>query len=103
MKNTISNLTTGVTTQTEMTDEEIAALETEHEESRQEFLRRYGPEYKLRQERDRLLNETDWTQVPDSALTDEKKNEWAEYRQALRDLPANTSDPANPTWPDEPE
>ena len=24
------------------------------------------------------------------------------YRQALRDLPANTSDPANPTWPTKP-
>ena len=31
------------------------------------------------------------------------KTPWATYRQALRDLPANTSDPANPTWPTKPE
>jgi len=24
------------------------------------------------------------------------------YRAALRDLPANTADPSNPTWPEEP-
>ena len=28
---------------------------------------------------------------------------WKTYRQALRDLPANTKDPANPTWPTKPE
>ena len=27
---------------------------------------------------------------------------WKTYRQALRDLPANTSDPSNPTWPTKP-
>ena len=27
---------------------------------------------------------------------------WKTYRQALRDLPSNTSDPANPTWPTKP-
>ena len=29
-------------------------------------------------------------------------DEWKTYRQSLRDLPANTSDPANPTWPTKP-
>ena len=28
---------------------------------------------------------------------------WMDYRQALRDLPANTVDPANPIWPVKPE
>ena len=27
---------------------------------------------------------------------------WAAYRTSLRNLPANTSDPADPTWPEEP-
>jgi len=27
---------------------------------------------------------------------------WMDYRQALRDLPANTTDPANPDWPVKP-
>ena len=56
----------------------------------------------LRQTRGLLLLETDWTQSPDSPLTDAKKTEWATYRQALRDLPANTTDPRNPTWPTKP-
>ena len=102
MKKVVSNLTTGETTYTEMTEEEIAALEQKNEAAQQEFLRLYGPEYQLRQERNRLLHETDWTQVPDSALADEKKVEWAAYRTALRDLPATTDDAANPTWPDKP-
>ena len=40
-------------------------------------------------ERDILLKESDWTQLPDSPLSAEKKAEWAAYRQALRDLPIN--------------
>jgi hypothetical protein len=56
----------------------------------------------LRLERDKLLTESDWTQYNDSPLTDEVKAEWAVYRQSLRDLPENTDDPANPTWPTPP-
>ena len=41
----------------------------------------------LRCTRDIFLRESDWTQVPDSPLSDSKKAEWATYRQALRDLP----------------
>ena len=56
----------------------------------------------LRSERDALLGSSDWTQYNDSPLTDEVKAEWAVHRQALRDLPENTDDPANPTWPTPP-
>ena len=56
----------------------------------------------LRAERNRILTGTDWTQMPDSPLSDAKKAEWRTYRQALRDLPANTTDPRNPTWPTKP-
>ena len=49
----------------------------------------------LRAERNRLLAETDYLALSDSTLTDEMRT----YRQALRDLPANTADPANPVWP----
>lgn len=52
--------------------------------------------------RDSLLALSDWTQLADSPLTATKKAEWATYRQALRDLPANTSDFSNPTYPTEP-
>jgi len=51
----------------------------------------------LRRERDRLLLETDWW-VLRGSITEEQIS----YRQALRDLPANTADPANPVWPTAP-
>ena len=56
----------------------------------------------LRRERNTKLVDSDWTQYNDSPLTDEVKAEWAVHRQALRDLPANTDDPADPTWPTPP-
>lgn len=56
----------------------------------------------MRSERLRLLVDSDWTQMPDSPLTDSQKVAWSDYRQALRDLPANTVDPENPVWPQPP-
>jgi len=58
---------------------------------------------RLRTERDALLVSSDWTQANDSPLSDEVKSSWTTYRQQLRDLPASTADPANPTWPGAPE
>ena len=52
----------------------------------------------LRRQRNQLLTETDYLALADSTLTDEMRS----YRQALRDLPANTVDPANPVWPVKP-
>jgi hypothetical protein len=49
---------------------------------------------------------SDWTQIPDSPLSDDKKTEWANYRQAMRDLPGQQADPYNPDnftgWPSKP-
>ena len=47
----------------------------------------------LRTERNARLAASDWTQLQDTHLSAEKKSAWADYRQALRDLPdelANT-------------
>ena len=52
----------------------------------------------LRRKRNRLIAETDYLALSDATLTDEMST----YRQALRDLPANTTDPANPVWPTKP-
>lgn len=49
----------------------------------------------LRAKRLMLLGETDIYGLSDMTMTDEMK----QYRQQLRDLPANTTDPTNPTWP----
>ena len=46
----------------------------------------------LRKIRNKRLTKSDWTQSLDSPLSDTKKNEWAIYRQSLRDLPDNYSD-----------
>ena len=46
---------------------------------------------------------SDRTQLSDTPLTSSKKTAWATYRQALRDLPENTEDPKNVTWPSQPE
>lgn len=56
----------------------------------------------FRSERNFILNKSDRHMFWDSPLTDAKKQEWATYRQALRDLPANTTDPENPVWPEPP-
>ena len=58
----------------------------------------------LREERNRLLNLTDWRASTDLTLSDD----WKNYRQALRDLPASASptlnsdyelDKSSVTWP----
>jgi len=41
----------------------------------------------IRQKRDQLLKDSDWTQMVDVALTSEEKEAWRIYRQALRDVP----------------
>lgn len=45
----------------------------------------------LRKQRDALLKETDWMASSDYTISDA----WKEYRQALRDLPANNK---NASW-----
>ena len=46
----------------------------------------------LRSARDQLLQVSDWTQIADAPLSEEKKIEWQEYRQRLRDLPEENQD-----------
>ena len=58
---------------------------------------------KLRTERNNLISETDYLILPDYTISsEEKKQEWLNYRQTLRDLPSNTTDPENPVWPTKP-
>lgn len=60
----------------------------------------------IRERRAFLLMNSDWTQMPDSPLTDAKKTQWAVYRQALRDLPDDQSSVntfENVVWPVPPQ
>lgn len=60
-------------------------------------------EMQIRAQRNLLLTQCDWTQLPDAPLTTEQKQEWAEYRQALRDVPEQAGFPENVAWPLVPE
>jgi len=57
-----------------------------------------------RSTRNKLLSDSDWTQIPDSALTDEAKASWVTYRTALRDLTAHENWPnlEDADWPTQP-
>jgi hypothetical protein len=65
------------------------------------------PLRRLREQRNQLLEQSDWMAVSDRTMTSEQ----TAYRQALRDLPANSPNVAldeqgnliNVTWPEMPE
>ena len=60
----------------------------------------------IRTRRRILLQNCDWTQLPDCQLSDEERAEWAAYRQALRDLPVNYTDADEASkiaWPEGPD
>lgn len=56
----------------------------------------------FRGQRDTLLQESDWVTLKSTDQGTSVPDAWKTYRQALRDLPANTSDVDNPTWPTKP-
>lgn len=58
----------------------------------------------LRNERNKHLKLSDWTQVADVSLSDTKKKEWQTYRQALRDITQSfqSMDDDGFAWPVEP-
>ena len=60
------------------------------------------PEVAARMKRNTLLSAYDWTVLSDAPLSDAKKAEYLTYRQALRDVPAQTGFPDNITWPTKP-
>ena len=65
----------------------------------------------LREERNKLIAATDWTQLKDISLDSIREKNWKEYRQALRDLPNGSTpkldsfgnlDMSSVSWPDKP-
>jgi len=51
--------------------------------------------------RNQLLSESDWTQLPD--VPQALKDAWATYRQALRDITAQSGFPRNIVYPTKPQ
>jgi hypothetical protein len=70
-------------------------------------LKAVEPLRQLREQRTRILSKSDWMANSDVTMSDA----WRDYRQALRDLPANSPNVAldeqgnliNVTWPTKPE
>lgn len=60
----------------------------------------------VRNLRNMLLSQSDWTRMDDNGMSDSARSEWAEYRQALRDvtndLPEDISNVNEVTWPSKP-
>ena len=65
----------------------------------------------MREERNRLIAETDWTQLKDIDLDIIREKNWKNYRQALRDLPSKSTpklnnngdlDMSSVNWPTKP-
>ena len=52
--------------------------------------------------RDGLLKSADYTQLGDASLGDHTAEEWATYRQALKDLPQNYTRVSEVVWPEDP-
>jgi len=60
----------------------------------------------VRARRNQRLLKSDWTQFSDSPLSDSKKEEWATYRQELRDITETYPDATSIDdiiWPTKPE
>jgi hypothetical protein len=66
----------------------------------EQFLEAYKPQQwnEIRKERNKLLAESDWTQLSDVPLTTEESTQWSTYRQLLRDI-TTQEDPYNISWP----
>ena len=55
-----------------------------------------------RTERNKLLEESDWTQVLDAPIDSATREAYRTYRQALRDIPEQEGFPETITWPELP-
>lgn len=53
----------------------------------------------VKQKRNKLLSQSDYTQMPDWPGD---KKAWSEYRQQLRDIPQNFTDTSEIVWPKSP-
>lgn len=54
----------------------------------------------IKDQRNALLSDSDWTQLNDAPLSEEDKEKWKQYRQALRDLPQDYPETSKLTWPE---
>ena len=60
-------------------------------------------EFDVLTKRNSLLQQSDWTQIPNNPLTVEQQQAWAVYRQELRDITSQSGYPFNVIWPTPPQ
>jgi hypothetical protein len=74
----------------EFYDQNMSVLSTQYSE-------------KVKAKRNVLLQDTDWTQIPNNPLTTEQQQAWAVYRQELRDITEQTNYPWSVSFPRPPK
>jgi len=82
---------------TKLTPTEVEQLMSQKEDYDSGSAERISKE--VRNQRDRLLTDTDWMALSDNTMSPE----WASYRQGLRDITDQAGFPSSVTWPTEPE
>lgn len=98
----------------ELTDEQASKIENsesifhffeEEVITRREYLWKTNPDQVknlIRPSRNKLLAESDWTQLTDSPLDQDTRNAWSVYRQELRDLTNNIDENGEVEFPSAP-
>lgn len=88
------------------TGEEIFVSFTDEEKAQRHALLLEKEPVALRKFRDKLLRDDVDAVVSNpirwASMTDDKKQEWVDYRQALLDLPNQDGFPLNVIWPESP-
>jgi len=79
----------------------IKALVNNTSENEEAYQKRNFNIQEVYAKRQYLLQESDWTQLPDVPLTDTQRKVWAEYRQELRDITKQSLTP-DIKWPTKP-
>lgn len=78
------------------------------EKEKKEYLNQYKAQELIdkwdavRKTRDVYIRETDFTQLPDTPITDKSRAEFVEYRKQLRNI-TNQPDPFDIMWPEKPQ
>ena len=78
----------------------LKVLKTEAELQDDALKVQLAKENEVRNQRNQLLKDSDWTQVADAPVD---KTAWAIYRQDLRDVTAQEGFPCNIVWPSRPD
>ena len=86
----------------ELEGEELEAYLAAKAVSEVEALEQYA--FQMRNYRNELLAQCDWTELPSAAARESAESlaAWAAYRQALRDVTNQEGFPSNIVWPTKP-